>query len=218
MGGGAPAGPAPAVGALLQALTEARAASSSSASSSPSSSSSSTSSSTTAAAAVADGSTLRRLMSARREALVREEKTLLTRVVALLEEEVAPALDELPLLRDAAAALDDPFLLVVVGEFNSGKSSVINALLGERYLADGILPTTNEISLLAGDDAGGGASGGGGSGGGAVEAAAAAGGRVEQRADGLYVRYLPAGLLREINIVDTPGIIEGFGLGCSVVW
>lgn len=57
-------------------------------------------------------------------------------------------MDELPLLRDAITNLDDVFLVVVVGEFNSGKSTVINALLGERFLADGILPTTNEISVL----------------------------------------------------------------------
>lgn len=30
-------------------------------------------------------------------------------------------------------------------------------------------------------------------------------GRLEQRTDGMYVRYLPAPLLREVNIVDTPG-------------
>jgi GTPase SAR1 family protein len=36
----------------------------------------------------------------------------------------------------------------VVGEFNAGKSSVINALLGGRFLREGILPTTNEISVL----------------------------------------------------------------------
>lgn len=29
-----------------------------------------------------------------------------------------------------------------------GKSSVINSLLGAKYLAEGILPTTNEISVL----------------------------------------------------------------------
>ena len=37
---------------------------------------------------------------------------------------------------------------MVVGEFNSGKSSVINALLGSAVLEEGILPTTNEISVL----------------------------------------------------------------------
>lgn len=47
-----------------------------------------------------------------------------------------------------SAGLDEPFLLVVVGEFNSGKSSVVNALLGAPFLEEGILPTTNEISIL----------------------------------------------------------------------
>ena len=30
-------------------------------------------------------------------------------------------------------------------------------------------------------------------------------GRLEQQSDGLYARYLPAQLLQEMNIVDTPG-------------
>lgn len=57
-------------------------------------------------------------------------------------------MEELGLVKDALKQLDELFLLVVVGEFNSGKSSIINALLGSRYLAEGILPTTNEISVL----------------------------------------------------------------------
>lgn len=57
-------------------------------------------------------------------------------------------MEEAGLLRDALKQLDQPFLVVVVGEFNSGKSTVINALLGTRFLAEGILPTTNEISIL----------------------------------------------------------------------
>ena len=57
-------------------------------------------------------------------------------------------MDEISLVRDALQQLDELFLLVVVGEFNSGKSSIVNALLGGRFLAEGILPTTNEISVL----------------------------------------------------------------------
>ena len=68
-------------------------------------------------------------------------------VLSFLDDAV-PEMQETRLLRDAIAALDEAFLVVVVGEFNSGKSSVINALLGERLLEDGILPTTNEISVL----------------------------------------------------------------------
>jgi Dynamin family len=57
-------------------------------------------------------------------------------------------MEERSMLADALKQLDELFLLVVVGEFNSGKSTVINALLGERFLEEGILPTTNEISVL----------------------------------------------------------------------
>ena len=45
-------------------------------------------------------------------------------------------MDERGLLVDALKQLDELFLLVVVGEFNSGKSSVINALLGGRFLEE----------------------------------------------------------------------------------
>ena len=57
-------------------------------------------------------------------------------------------MEEISLLREALKQLDQPFLVVIVGEFNSGKSTVINALLGTKFLADGFLPTTNEISVL----------------------------------------------------------------------
>ncbi|KAL4336969.1 hypothetical protein AHAS_Ahas12G0063300 [Arachis hypogaea] len=56
---------------------------------------------------------------------------------------------EVSLLNDAVSQIDEPFLLVIVGEFNSGKSTVINALLGERYLKEGVVPTTNEKEDLA---------------------------------------------------------------------
>ncbi|KAG1680578.1 hypothetical protein FOA52_015025 [Chlamydomonas sp. UWO 241] len=129
---------------------------------------------------------MNRLLSVNRESLLAEEKAGLARVLAFLEE-VTPGMGELQLLRDALARLDDLFLVVVVGEFNSGKSSVINALLGQKYLAEGVLPTTNEISILRHTD---------------DDKAA---GKLEQQADGLYVRYLSAPLLKEMNIVDTPG-------------
>jgi GTP-binding protein EngB required for normal cell division/thiamine monophosphate synthase len=62
----------------------------------------------------------------------------------------APSLAEAALLEEALGGLGGPFLLVVAGEFNSGKSSVINALLGEPLLAEGFLPTTNEVTVLVG--------------------------------------------------------------------
>ena len=63
-------------------------------------------------------------------------------------QDVTPSMEEISLLREALKQLDQPFLVVIVGEFNSGKSTVINALLGTKFLAEGILPTTNEISVL----------------------------------------------------------------------
>eukprot|EP00198_Chlamydomonas_reinhardtii_P000476 XP_001689811.1 predicted protein [Chlamydomonas reinhardtii] len=126
-----------------------------------------------------------------RESLLSEEKAKLTEVLAFLEE-VLPGVNELGLLRDALKALDEPFLVAVVGEFNSGKSSVINALLGRRYLAEGILPTTNEISILKYSDT-------------APATSNPSQVQLVQQSDGLYVRYLPAKLLQDLNIVDTPG-------------
>lgn len=52
-------------------------------------------------------------------------------------------------LRDAADDLREMFLLVaVIGEFNAGKSTFINALLGEPFLPVGITPTTDAIELV----------------------------------------------------------------------
>jgi len=59
------------------------------------------------------------------------------------------ALDEdCTTLRDCATLLDSLFLCVVVGEFNSGKSALINGLLGSRACAEGVLPTTSNICLI----------------------------------------------------------------------
>ena len=81
-------------------------------------------------------------------ALSRQGRKLDVDISNVSLQEAAPEMEELSLLTDAIKQLDELFLLVVVGEFNSGKSSIINALLGKRYLAEGILPTTNEISVL----------------------------------------------------------------------
>ncbi len=52
-------------------------------------------------------------------------------------------------LRDVADDLRDLFfMVVVVGEFNSGKSSFINALLQDDLLPTGITPTTEVIELI----------------------------------------------------------------------
>ena len=40
------------------------------------------------------------------------------------------------------------FLICTVGEFNAGKSTMLNALLGGPYCRVGVLPTTEAITLL----------------------------------------------------------------------
>jgi len=58
---------------------------------------------------------------------------------------------------------------------------VINALLGERYLKDGVVPTTNEITFLRYNDLD-------------IEKE-----RCERYPDGQYICYLPAPILREVS-------------------
>ncbi|HET6280510.1 MAG TPA: tetratricopeptide repeat protein, partial [Polyangia bacterium] len=57
----------------------------------------------------------------------------------------------LPLVIGAAHALDAfdrPLLVAVMGEFNAGKSSFVNALLGEAIAPVGVTPTTATINVL----------------------------------------------------------------------
>jgi small GTP-binding protein len=118
----------------------------------------------------------------RQAELWRTEKRQVERLLTLLAGwEARP--EDLTLLRQALAQLDELFLLVVVGEFNSGKSALINALLGEAYLAEGVTPTTSQIHVLKQGPKG------------PPRATAGAG----------WVITHPAEFLREINIVDTPG-------------
>lgn len=52
-------------------------------------------------------------------------------------------------LQDVAQDLRDMFFIVsVIGEFNAGKSSFVNALIGESLLPTGIKPTTEYIELI----------------------------------------------------------------------
>jgi GTPase SAR1 family protein len=47
---------------------------------------------------------------------------------------------------------EEKFRLVVVGEFSHGKSTLINALLGDRVLPSSVQPTTAILSVISGND------------------------------------------------------------------
>jgi small GTP-binding protein len=100
-------------------------------------------------------------------------------------------------VRIAARGLEETFLLVVVGEFNAGKSSLLNALLGapdgQRVLEEGVTPTTDRVSILVH---------------GPVDRSAPYNPNLEA-ADGVdeFVmrRELPFSFLEGVALVDTPG-------------
>ncbi|HJQ29902.1 MAG TPA: dynamin family protein, partial [Rubrobacter sp.] len=122
------------------------------------------------------------ILDERREALVERERDLLERLVAFLKDFGAPS-DDTDLVRRALSDLEELFLLVIVGEFNSGKSAFVNALLGADISAEGVTPTTDRITVLRHTDE-------------PVE---------KERRDGVLERGYPNEFLREIAIVDTPG-------------
>ena len=125
---------------------------------------------------------LTRILSEPEDELLREERRVLARLqTALARFDAAP--DQQLALARSIEQLDELFLLVVVGEFNSGKSAFINALVGSRVTPEGVTPTTAQITVLQ------------------------FGETVERQVRGpaLHVVTAPAPILREIHIVDTPG-------------
>jgi small GTP-binding protein len=123
-----------------------------------------------------------RILSEQQEALLKEERRLLDSLrLALVRFDAAP--EDVETLGDSIEQLDELFLLVVVGEFNAGKSAFINALIGQKALKEGVTPTTTQINIL----------------------------RYGEQTDRQvldehsHVLHLPVEFLSEISIVDTPG-------------
>ena len=114
--------------------------------------------------------------------LLRDEKEALAGIRLTLSALDVPR-EALDTLQQAILQLDELFLLVVVGEFNAGKSALINALLGAKVLPEGVTPTTSRVTLVKWGEQ-------------VAE-------QVVDQSFALYTHPLP--LLREINIVDTPG-------------
>lgn len=99
-------------------------------------------------------------------------------------------------LEQSVRQLDELFLLVIVGEFNAGKSAFINALFGEQLLEEGVTPTTSRIQLLKYGREFERV---------AIETFTHKTPEGQEVAAQVDVYTAPAPLLNEINIVDTPG-------------
>lgn len=92
-------------------------------------------------------------------------------------------------VRDAMFHADHPFLMVLTGPFSAGKSSLINALLGDRdLLTIGVTPTTDRITILRwGEEA-----------------------QNMQSAGGVNTVFHQSEMLRRVSFVDTPGLQSVF--------
>ncbi|MEA2490847.1 MAG: hypothetical protein QOH21_2639 [Acidobacteriota bacterium] len=114
------------------------------------------------------------------QALLRRESRLLVELRETLEHEQA---DERRRVDELLATLEDLFTIVIVGEFNAGKSSLINALFGTKLRTEGPIPVDDVISILRhGDEA------------------------VTKRiTDYVVEQFYPIDFLRNITLVDTPG-------------
>jgi small GTP-binding protein len=88
-----------------------------------------------------------RLLNPKQEELLRNERKLMNNLQLALER-LGIEQEDQEALQQSIQQLEEFFLIVVVGEFNSGKTAVINALLGQRLLEEGVTPTTTKIHLL----------------------------------------------------------------------
>ncbi len=123
-----------------------------------------------------------KLLSNAQYLFIQKEKQLLQDALLQLTDQNLSA-QSIQTLQNAITQLDELFLLVIVGEFNSGKSAIINALLGEPALKEGVTPTTARVTLVRfGPEPG------------------------EEIVDqGFSIYSYPSPLLRSLNIVDSPG-------------
>jgi len=123
-----------------------------------------------------------RILNQNQEDLLTLERNLLNDLQMALVSFGASKSD-LETLNQSIRQIDDLFLLVIVGEFNAGKSSFINALLGDHLLKEGVTPTTTQINIIRYHEV-----------------------HQETISDkNILVIGAPIPLLKEISIVDTPG-------------
>lgn len=125
---------------------------------------------------------LKSILTEKQEVILKRERQWLADLQVVLAR-LGAASDDQTTLSRSIQQLDELFLLVIVGEFNAGKSAFINALVGQTLLKEGVTPTTSQINLLKYGDISQ---------------------RQVQEAH-LHILTEPVEILRQINIVDTPG-------------
>jgi small GTP-binding protein len=126
---------------------------------------------------------LQRVLTPTQEALLQRERALIEELRVQLAR-LGAVEEDLALLKQARRQMEDLFLLVIAGEFNAGKSAFLNALLGDKLLAEGVTPTTSHIHILRyGETL-----------------------HQETTADDLLLIQLPVEWLRNVSLVDTPGV------------
>eukprot|EP01096_Ripella_sp_DP13-Kostka_P009989 TRINITY_DN3871_c0_g1_i1.p1 TRINITY_DN3871_c0_g1~~TRINITY_DN3871_c0_g1_i1.p1 ORF type:complete len:708 (+),score=344.96 TRINITY_DN3871_c0_g1_i1:90-2213(+) len=127
---------------------------------------------------------IKNMFSEEQVKIARKEKAALEELIAVLER-LGSSGEEAEILRMAIRKLDELFMIVVVGEYNSGKSSFLNALLGQKFLQDGVTPTTNVINL--------------------IKYGPIHNQELDIHSRNTSIVRLPIKWLNEINVVDTPG-------------
>lgn len=117
------------------------------------------------------------------EAIRRQEHEQITALLDTLGRVDSLPEDQMEQVRDALFHTNHPFLMVMVGPFGSGKSSVINALVGQELMEVGPIPTTDHIVILRrGSDV------------------------QRSRAGDIETIFHPSPLLENLSLVDTPGL------------
>ncbi len=122
------------------------------------------------------------ILTKKQQELLSRERELLNKLQITLVKNGIQEKDQ-KALAESIHQLDDFFLLVVVGEFNAGKSAFINALLGDKILLEGVTPTTTKVNIIRyGEEQ-----------------------ELSSISENIDVLVLNSPYLKEISIVDTPG-------------
>jgi signal recognition particle receptor subunit beta len=112
-----------------------------------------------------------------------------SRLMAVLEDlqslakEAGAETRQMSVMDNLSHSLRDPFVFVVTGEVNVGKSTFLNALFGEEFCRTGVMPTTDKIHFFK------------------------HGPKLKRVpiSDTLEEVHVPAEFLRDFHVVDTPG-------------